>query len=44
MAHQGALARVAIMRRGAAAQEGRVLVTFPDGEARHMDPGPSSVI
>ena len=39
-----ALARVAIMRRGSADQGGRVLVTFPDGEARHMDPGPSSVI
>ena len=40
----GALARVAIMRRGAVAREGRVLVTFPSGEARHMEPGPSSVI
>ena len=40
----GALARVAIMRRGAVAQDGSVLVTFPDGAARHMDPGPSSVI
>ncbi len=39
-----ALARVAIMRRGSAGQDGRVLVTFPDGEARHMAPGPSSVI
>ena len=40
----GALARVAIMRRGAVAREGRVLVTFPSGETRHMEPGPSSVI
>ena len=40
----GALARVAIMRRGAAAQGEKVLVTFPGGEARHMEPGPSSVI
>lgn len=40
----GALARVAIMRRGVAAQEGRVLVTFPGGEARQMAPGPSSAI
>ena len=40
----GALARVAIMRRGAVAREGRVLVTFPNGETRHMEPGPSSVI
>lgn len=41
---RGALARVAIMRRAGTAQEGRVLVTFPDGEARHMEPGPSSVL
>ena len=41
---RGALARVAIMRRGAVAREGRVLVTFPNGETRHMEPGPSSVI
>lgn len=40
----GALARVAIMRRGAVAGAEGVLVTFPDGEARHMEPGPSSVI
>lgn len=41
---RSALARVAIMRRGAVAREGRVLVTFPSGETRHMEPGPSSVI
>jgi len=40
----GALARVAIMRGGAVAREGRVLVTFPNRETRHMEPGPSSVI
>ena len=40
----GALARLAIMRRGAVAREGRILVTFPSGETRHMEPGPSSVI
>ena len=40
----GALARVALIRRGAVAREGRVLVTFPSGETRHMEPGPSSVI
>ena len=40
----GALARVAILRRGAVAAEDRVLVTFPNGETRHMEPGPSSVI
>ena len=39
-----ALARVAILRRGVVGQDGRVLVTFPGGESRHMDPGPSSVI
>ena len=40
----GALARVALMRRGAVAREGRVFVTFPSGETRSMEPGPSSVI
>ena len=40
----GALARVAIMRRGAVAPEGRLLVTFPSAETRRMEPGPSSVI
>ena len=33
----GALARVAIMRRHAVASGGRVLVTFPNGEARYME-------
>ena len=38
----GALARIAIMRAGAAADRGdRVLVTFPNGETRLMEPGPS---
>ena len=41
---RGALARTAILRRGTVAGEGRVLVTFPNGETRHMEPGPSSVI
>ena len=41
---RGAPARVALMRRGAVAREGRVLVTFPNGESRHMEPGLSSVI
>ncbi len=41
---RGALARIAIIRRGAVAPEGRVLVTFPNGETRHMEPGPSSII
>ena len=39
-----ALARVEILRHGAVAREGTVLVTFPGGEARQTDPGPSSVI
>ena len=36
---RSALARVAIMRRGAVAREGRVLVTFPSEETRDMEPG-----
>ena len=40
----GALARIAIIRQGAATRAGRVLVTFPNGETREMAPGPSSVI
>ena len=40
----GALARVAIMRRGAVAVGGKVLVTFPNKETRQMEPGPSSII
>ena len=40
----GALARLAIMRRGAVAREGQMLVTFPSGETRPMEPGRSSVI
>lgn len=40
----GALARVEIMRRGAVAVGGKVLVTFPNKETRQMEPGPSSVI
>ena len=38
------LARVAILRRGAVSRRGTVLVTFPSGETRHLEPGPSSVI
>ena len=41
---KGALARVTIMRAGAAASEGGVLVTFPNGETRQLAPGPSSFI
>ena len=39
-----ALARIAIIRGGAVAQEERVPVRLPNGEIRNMDPGPSSVI
>lgn len=32
------------MRRGAVARDDQVLVSFPNGETRHMAPGPSSQI
>lgn len=41
---KGALARVTIMRAGAAASGAGVLVTFPNGETRQLAPGPSSFI
>ncbi|MDP4540838.1 BsuBI/PstI family type II restriction endonuclease [Qipengyuania sp. DY56-A-20] len=40
----GALARIAIVRRGAAAGGDHQLVTFPNGETRRMTAGPSSDI
>jgi hypothetical protein len=40
----GAMARIAIERRGAVAAETGVMVTFPSGETRRMAAGPSSVI
>lgn len=40
----GALARIAITRRGIVAADSGVLVTFPSGETRRMAAGPSSVI
>lgn len=40
----GALARMAIVRRGAGMSDDQVLVTFPNGETRRMKPGPSSAI
>lgn len=40
----GALARVAIMRAGAAANASGIRVTFPNGDTRLLAPGPSSVI
>lgn len=41
---KGALARIAIVRRGAAVGGSHVMVTFPNGETRRMKPGPSSDI
>jgi len=41
---KSALARVTILRAGAAAGAAGVLVTFPNGETRQLAPGPSSVI
>lgn len=40
----GAQARLAINRRGAGKAVDQVLVTFPNGETRHLKPGPSSEI
>lgn len=42
--NKGALARIALVRRGAGASTTRVLVTFPNGETRHLQPGLSSEI
>ena len=39
-----ALARVAIVRRGAVSQDAQVPVRLPNGEVRNMAPGPSSQI
>lgn len=39
-----ALARITMVRRGAAPGGDHVLVKFPNGETRRMAPGPSSVI
>ena len=39
-----ALTRVTLRREGVVASEDRVLVKFPNGETRGMEPGPSSVI
>jgi len=40
----GALARIAMIRRGAIAGSDHVLVRFPNGDGRSMAPGPSSEI
>lgn len=42
--NRGALARIALVRRGAAAGGTHVTVTFPNGETRRLKPGPSSII
>ena len=42
--NSGALARIALNRRGAVDAGERVLVTFPNGETRAMTPGPSTDI
>lgn len=41
---KGALARISIMRSGAAGNAAGVLITFPNGETRQLAPGPSSII
>lgn len=41
---KSALARISIMRAGAAASGSGVLVTFPNRETRQLAPGPSSII
>ncbi len=40
----GALARVRLQQRAGVAAQSRVIVTLPNGEARAMEAGPSSVI
>lgn len=40
----GALARIALVRQGAAAGGSHVLVTYPNGETRRMAVGPSTAI
>ena len=41
---RGALTRVTLLQHGTVASKYQVLVAFPNGETRLMDPGPSSVI
>jgi hypothetical protein len=41
---KGALARVSIMLAGAADSSSKVEINFPNGERRHLAPGPSSMI
>lgn len=42
--NRGALARIALVRRGAGGNAAKILVNFPNGESRHLQPGPSSEI
>lgn len=42
--NKGALARIAIVRRGAGSAGDSISVTFPNGETRRLKPGPSSEI
>lgn len=42
--NKGALARIAIVLAGAAGSASKVEVVFPNGERRHLVPGPSSII
>lgn len=41
---QGALARIALVRKGASAMGDQVMVKFPNGETRRLKPGQSSII
>lgn len=40
----GSLARIQLLRRGAGTVAGKAPVTFPNGEVRHLEAGPSSII
>ena len=42
--NKGALARIALVRKGAATGGDHIMVVFPNGETRRMKPGPSSEI
>jgi hypothetical protein len=41
---KGALARIALVRKGAATSADHIIIAFPNGETRRMSPGPSSDI
>lgn len=41
---KAALARIALLKKGVAAQAGHLVVTFPNGQTRQLAAGPSSVI